>query len=405
MAGIQLTEPWSKKHKVVTQAGTGGLPHSLSNSFAQPLTHPELVRLTRERGDEDLLNEFSNHALGYTPNGGSLDLRRDIAAMYGPAIGAENVLVFAGAQVALQTAAFALARGCHSIVFTPGYQSTVEAAAHAGGSVTQIHLRAETGWQIDPREVEAAIRPDTRYLVLNVPYNPTGTLISPQLQARLVQLARARGIRILCDEVYRLLEHDERDRLPAMADLYTGGLSCVTLSKPWGACGVTIGWLAFQDLAIKQRLVDAQYFGTACPSRASEIQAMMTLRASDAILRKNVRIIRHNLGLLDRFMSRHGDLFEWVRPQAGAVAFLRFKGPLTSEQLGRQLAAAGIGIKPAYCFTDEVTGDNDFFRVGYGEEVMPKALEALDAFVEARGHAWRAQQQRQGGDAQSKSRL
>ena len=138
MAGIQLTEPWSKKHKVVTQAGTGGLPHSLSNSFAQPLTHPELVRLTRERGDEDLLNEFSNHALGYTPNGGSLDLRRDIAAMYGPAIGAENVLVFAGAQVALQTAAFALARGCHSIVFTPGYQSTVEAAAHAGGSVTQL---------------------------------------------------------------------------------------------------------------------------------------------------------------------------------------------------------------------------------------------------------------------------
>ena len=177
-----------------------------------------------------------------------------------------------------------------------------------------------------------------------------------------------------------------------MADLYEAGVSCVTLSKPWGACGVTIGWLAFQDLAIKQRLVDAQYFGTACPSRASEIQAMMTLRARDTILEKNVRIIRHNLGLLDQFMQQYSDLFEWVRPQAGAVAFLRFKGPLTSEELGQELAGAGIGIKPAYCFTDEVTEHNDFFRVGYGEAVMPKALQALTVFVEERAAIWRAQQ-------------
>ena len=125
MAGIQLTGPWSKKHKVVTRAGKGGMPYSLSNSFAQPLTHPELVQLSLERGDEELVNQFSNHALGYTPNGGSLDLREDIAKLYGPAIGADNVLVFAGAQVALQTAAFALARDCHSIVFTPRWKHSL----------------------------------------------------------------------------------------------------------------------------------------------------------------------------------------------------------------------------------------------------------------------------------------
>ena len=45
------------------------------------------------------------------------------------------------------------------------------------------------------------------------------------------------------------------------------------LSKPWGGCGITIGWLALQDLDLKQRLVDVQYFGTASPSRASELQA------------------------------------------------------------------------------------------------------------------------------------
>ena len=173
-----------------------------------------------------------------------------------------------------------------------------------------------------------------------------------------------------------------------MADVYSKGLSVVTLSKPWGGCGVTIGWLAFQDLAIKQRLVDAQYFGTACPSRASEIQGIMVVRASDAILEKNLKIIRQNLALLEQFLTRYSDFFEWVRPQAGAVAAIKFNGPLTSDELGAHLAEAGISIKPAYCFTDAVTDEVDYFRVGFGEAASPAALEALTAFVEEHKAGW-----------------
>jgi hypothetical protein len=96
-------------------------------------------------------------------------------------------------QVALQTAAFALAADCHSITFTPGYQSTVETPRHAGGRCTQIRLRASNGWQIDLEEVRAAIREDTRYMVINQPYNPAGTLMSADLQAELVAMADSHG--------------------------------------------------------------------------------------------------------------------------------------------------------------------------------------------------------------------
>ncbi len=92
---VGLMEPWSKKHKVVFASG---VRHSLSNSFAQPLSHAELVALTNERGDRALIDAFDSHTLGYTPNGGSVDLREEIAKLYGPAIGPENVLVFPGAQ-------------------------------------------------------------------------------------------------------------------------------------------------------------------------------------------------------------------------------------------------------------------------------------------------------------------
>jgi aspartate/methionine/tyrosine aminotransferase len=267
-----MTEPWSKKHKQVTRAGDGGMSHSLSNSYAEPLTHAELVEHALARGDRAIVEAYNDHGLGYTPNGGSLDLREEIAQLYGPAIGPENILVFTGAQVALQTAALALARDCHSIVFTPGYQSTVEAAVHAGGEVTQIQLEATRGWQIDPEQVKAAIRPNTRYMVLNEPYNPAGTLMSHELQAEIMSIAgeagnlrrfyvpfsddgarsfikagsgqtqenaansrffpaEAHGIVILSDEVYRLLEHDAQDRLPAMADVYARGISAVTVRK------------------------------------------------------------------------------------------------------------------------------------------------------------------------------
>ena len=79
-----------------------------------------------------------------------------------------------------------------------------------------------------------------------------------------------------------------------------------------------------------------------------------------------------------------------MRPKAGAIAFIKFKGPLSSEELGTQLAQAGISIKPAYCFTDVVTEEVDYFRVGFGEAIMPRALEALIAFVEERKKSWKS---------------
>ena len=80
-------------------------------------------------------------------------------------------------------------------------------------------------------------------------------------------------------------------------------------------------------------------------------------------------------------MIRNSDLFEWVRPTASTVGFVRFKGDLDSEALGEKLAVAGISIKPAYVFTDDVGEYRDYFRIGFGEKVMPEALAALDSFA------------------------
>ena len=384
---MATTEPWSKKHKELTRAASGGLPFKLSNSFAEPLSMRELIDWSIARGDRDIVDEYMNHSLKYTPNGGSADLRREIAKLYvTDSITEDNIVVFAGAQVAIQTAAFSICDSTsHAIVFLPGYQSLVEGPVHARSEVTQIKLKFENKWAVDISEVEAAIKPNTRYIVMNQPQNPTGILMSEDDQKRLRDLAAANDIYVLSDEVYRLLEHDPSHRLPAICEVYNKGISIVALSKPWGGCGVTIGWAAMQDPSMRQKMIDVAYFGTACPSRGSEIQAIMTLRSSDAILGRNIDIILRNKALLTRFVEQtHSDMFEWAPPTAGAIAFLRFKGDLTTAQLGESLAEKGIGIKPAYCFAPakHIDRSNDFFRVGFGESKFPRALDALREWAE-----------------------
>ena len=395
-----MQEPWSKRHK----RDFKGCQFSLSNSFANPLTQPELVELTRrkaEEGGRELLKLYNNHDLEYTPNGGSLDLRRDIArVVYEDKITAEHVLVFPGGQVAVQTAALAFAAGCHSIVFVPGYQSTVESPEWSATSagVTKIPRLPQDNWQVDPKKIRQAIRKGkTKFLILNEPYNPAGMLMSAELQNEVIDICREHDIVILCDEVYRLLEHDPAEtRIPAMANAYEKGISAVTMSKPWGGCGITIGWLACRDLKMIERLSDVQYFGTACVSRASEIQARMVLLSSDTIIQNRLTTILENKELLRQFIeSWYSEWFEWQTPNAGAIAFVKFKGPLTSEELGQHLGKAGISMKPAYCFTDSLQIQNNpelkqYFRVGFGETKMPLALMAFGAFVEEHKEEWSA---------------
>jgi hypothetical protein len=102
---------------------------------------------------------------------------------------------------------------------------------------------------------------------------------------------------------------------------------------------------------------------TAAATAAAHVARESSLCAIETILVRNLAIICHNPGLPDQFMAPYTDLFEWVRPKAGAVAFkfITFQGPRTSDQLGQELAASGISVKPSYYFTEVVTEDVDYF--------------------------------------------
>ena len=369
---------------------TFNIKHRFYASSAEPLSHKELIEATKRNGDHHLIELFNDHSLGYAENGGSLDLREEIATLYDESISAENIVVFPGAQTAMTITTLALLhQGDHAIIITPSYQSLEEGVKYAGGSVTRIALSPANAWQVDLEAVEAAIKDNTKYLVFNDPHNPTGALMSEDIKRKLVALAEQHDILIFSDEVYRLLELNPADRSASIAEMTKKGIALGTMAKPWGAGGASTGWVVCQDKNIIEKIRNGQHLFAVCFSRAGEIQAMMVIRASDQIIAKNMKIIKENLALLDDFFKEYGDLFEWIAPQAGGTGFVKFKGSLCADELAEELLGQGILVFPPYVFD---CGDDlkQYFRIGFSRKTMPAALLAFKEFIDQRRAQWGA---------------
>ena len=367
---------------------TVAIKHRFYASSSEPLDNQELLDWTVANGDQELVDRFHTHSLGYAENGGSHDIRAEIATLYDQRISADNIVVFPGAQTGMTLTTLALLHPSdHAIVVTPSYQSLEEGIKYAGADVSRVGLTPENDWQVDVNAVAAAIKPNTQYLVFNDPHNPSGALMTAEIKTTLVQLAEEHGLHIFSDEVYRLLELNPDDRSASIAEMTPCGLALGTMAKPWGAGGCCIGWIACQDAEVIDKLRKAQHMFAVCVSRAGEIQAQMVIRSSAKIIARNMAIIHENLALLDDFFAANADLFEWHRPQASGTGFVKFKGPLSADELAEQLLDVGILVFPASIF-DCDDSQQQYFRIGFSRRTMPAALEAFKKFIDSRRTRW-----------------
>ena len=359
----------------------GRLPHLFYASSAEPLPLRELESMH----DEEVAGLLRELELGYAPTGGHPRLLSEIARYYGPPIGEGNVLTFPGAQTAIfGTLATLLGPHDHAVVVSPCYPS-LENVPAAICETGRVELRYDRRWRLDIDEIEDALRPDTKVIILNAPNSPTGSLVGAETQARLVELASERGAWIFSDEVYRLLELDAADRLPPIATLYEKGISLGVMSKAFGLGGLQIGWIACQSRRILDAVARLKHYMAVCNAAVSELLAVTALRNAEAIVSRRRQICRENLALLDDFFAEYADLFEWVRPKSGCVGFPLLGSRLSVEELARRLAEGpGVLIHPASVFG--LAGN--FFRIGFGRTTMPRSLERFMEFVDANRKAW-----------------
>ncbi|MHB8674297.1 MAG: aminotransferase class I/II-fold pyridoxal phosphate-dependent enzyme [Candidatus Limnocylindrales bacterium] len=318
--------------------------------------------------------------LGYTESNGHPALRAEIAALY-ETVRPDDVLVFAGAEEAIFCLAnVLLGPGDHAIVAWPGYQSLHEVARAVGADVTLHELREDDGWALGVDRLLGAIRPETRAVIVNAPHNPTGSLPTHEEWRALSATCVERGIHLVADEVYRYLEFDEADRLPAGADAAPGlGISIGVMSKSFALAGLRIGWLASTDRELLARCAAFKDYTTICSSAPAEILALIALRARDVVLARSRGIVAANLPLVDAFLERWAAAFSWVRPRGGSIGFPRLRADVPIERFAADLVEAeGVLLLPGSTFGHR----GNHFRLGLGREDLPAALAGLERFAE-----------------------
>ena len=207
--------------------------HLLCASDVQAYPMADLLTLA----DDETRALWDGLELGYTESTGHPLLRREIAALY-ETIEPDDVLTFAGAEEAIFCLSnVLLGPGDHAIVTWPGYQSLYEVGRAAGADVTLHELHESDGWKIDIERLRAQVTPATRLIVVNTPHNPTGMQADRATFDALVEIAAESGAHLLVDEVYRGLEFDEAERLPAGADAHDRGISLGVMSKAYAMAG------------------------------------------------------------------------------------------------------------------------------------------------------------------------
>jgi aspartate/methionine/tyrosine aminotransferase len=363
-----LLERYFAEHEFAT-------PHLLCASDLEPLSMNEVLALA----DADGAALWDELGLGYTETTGHPALRTELAGLY-DTVTADDVVTFAGASEAITCLVSGLVGpGDHAIVTWPGYQSLYEVARAAGADITTLELHEADGWAIDPDRVRAALRPSTRLVVVNAPHNPTGMLPDEDTWRELAAVTAEAGATLLCDEVYRLLEHDEADRLPAGADLGDHVVSIGVLSKSYGLAGLRIGWLAARDPALPAAAVRVKDYGSMCNAAPAEVLGVIALRAADAILRRNRDLVRANLALVDELLAAHPERLAWVRPRAGAIGFPRLLDAEPVERFCDRLRERqGVLLLPGTVYGHA----GNHARLGFGRADCGEALARLDAFLE-----------------------
>lgn len=186
----------------------------------------------------------------YSQLAGIPALRRAMATLSTACTGVETVadqiLAAPGGQAALYAAVQGtLDPGSHAIVVAPYYATYPGTFRAAGADFTVVETTAADGFQPRASAIEAAIRPNTRAILINTPNNPTGAVYTRASLEAIADLCKAKDLWLLSDEVYWTLTGADRRHLSprALPGMAERTLVINSMSKSHAMTGWRIGWL------------------------------------------------------------------------------------------------------------------------------------------------------------------
>lgn len=292
----------------------------------------------------------------YAYSQGDPALRAEIAkrasTWAGRPVDASRVVFFPGAQAAMFAVCVSvLGPGDEVIVPEPFYATYPGIFAASGATTVNVPLRPERGFQLDVAEVEAAITPRTRAVVLTTPHNPTGAALPAETLSALGELCREHDLWLISDEVYGSLLFGGRAHASVLAvdgaEQRVAGIS--SLSKSHAMTGWRTGWAVVPE-ELKTQLVlllDCMLFGS--PPFISDA-ATVALRECDAATAEMRAAYESRAEVVARIDGQAG--LRCHMPMGGMFIMLdvRACGISATEFAERLLETEGVSVLPIEAF-------------------------------------------------------
>ena len=322
----------------------------------------------------------------YTSNSGTVELRQALAAhlekmyqvKYDPA---DEIVITVGVSEALYLAMTALLDpGDEVIMPSPCFVAYPAEVTLAGGVPVMLPARFEDDFQPDPDQIEKAITPRTRSILIGYPNNPTGAVTSKEIFQHIANIAEKHDLMVISDEIYDQLvygvDHVCFPALPGMKErtILLGGFS-----KDYAMTGWRIGYACAPAEILAGMLRVHQYTIMSAPtmSQAAAVKALQ--HGAEHVEHMRQEYDRRRRLIVDGMNHIGLPTFE---PRGAFYAFPRISGTGLDDDTfaTRLLQERSVAVIPGSAFGP---GGEGFVRCSYATayEEIADAIERIEDFI------------------------
>lgn len=321
---------------------------------------------------EEELTLWNNLELGYTDSQGNELLRNIISKEY-TTIKIDEIAVLSPGEANYILMNTLLEAGDEVICIKPSYQSLYQVAKDLKCNV-KFWEPNNDNWNYISEDLEKLISNKTKLIIVNFPHNPTGFIPKKDELFKIVDIARKHNVYLFSDEMYRLLEHNQKDTLPAICDIYEKGISLWGMAKTFGLAGLRIGWIATKEKSVIEKILTFKDYLTICNSATSEILSIIALQHKEMFINPNLQKINNNIKIFEDY-CKHQDFFEFYNPKAGSTAFVKINSKESALNFCDKLVeSTGIMLVTSEMFDY----GSKHVRIGFGRRNFAKVLSVFD---------------------------
>ena len=218
--------------------------------------------------------KLSSGDVKYTPSDGLPSLKKAIIRYteenYDRVIAPENVIVSAGAKQSLYNVLFSILNPQDEVIILAPYWVSYPGMVKMVYGVPVIVTPEDGSFHPRLEDIERAVSPSTRAIIVNSPNNPSGTVYSPEFIAQIVDFCERKKIYLVMDDIYHKLVFDGNKAVPAYQftrkDVESTMVIVVNgVSKLYGMTGFRIGWVV-TNRKLVQVMNNVQAQTTSCTS-------------------------------------------------------------------------------------------------------------------------------------------